>query len=44
MKTKMYLLQRISDSKGPYGYRSGETIWADSPCKGWKIIKVVYVH
>ena len=44
MKRKMYLLQRISDKKGnPYGWRKGEMVWADSPCKGWRIVKIVYV-
>lgn len=43
MERKMYLLERIHDSKTTYGWKSGERIWADSPCKGWRIVKVVYV-
>lgn len=42
MKRKMYLLERIQDSKTTYGWKSGERIWADSPCKGWRVVKVVY--
>lgn len=43
MKRKMYLLEAIHDAKDPYGWRSGQRIWADSPCKGWRIIQVIYV-
>ena len=42
MKRKMYLLERIHDSKTTYGWKSGERIWADSPCKGWRVVKVAY--
>jgi len=34
---KMYLLER----KGENGFK--ERIWAWMPCKGWKIIKTIYV-
>ena len=43
MKRKMYLLERIHDSKTTYGWKSGERIWADSPCKGWRVVKVAYI-
>ena len=34
----MYLLERIKDSND---WKAGMRIWADRPCKGWRIIKKV---
>ena len=41
MKKYMYLLERI---KGCYDWPEGCRIWADSPCKGWRIVKKVKLH
>ena len=34
-KRYVYLLQRI---RGSRDWPEGCTIWADSPCKGWRVI------
>lgn len=39
MKRKyMYLLERIRDG---IDWKKGDTIWADSPCTGWRVIKKI---
>lgn len=37
-KRYMYLLERIADGTD---WKKGERIWANSPCKGWRVIKKV---
>lgn len=44
MKRRIYLLERISDAKGPYGWRKGERIWADAPSAGWRIIAIQWTE
>ena len=35
----MYLLKRRYDSKVPYGYRKGETVWStESHLPGWTCV------
>lgn len=34
----MYLLERIKDS---YDWPKGARIWAEHPCKGWRIVKTM---
>lgn len=36
----MYLLERIKDGND---WKAGMRIWADNPCKGWRIIEKVRV-
>lgn len=36
----MYLLKKIKDGTT---YKKGEKVWADSPCKGWHVIRKIEV-
>lgn len=36
MKKYIYLIEKIKDGTD---YKKGDRIWADMPCKGWRIIR-----
>lgn len=37
----IYLLERIRNGRD---WKKGDRIWANQPCKGWRIIKKVKVR
>lgn len=40
MGKSMYLLERIKNGSD---WEKGMRIWADSPCKGWRIVKKIKI-
>ena len=41
MQRYIYLLERINDGRD---WKKGDRIYADMPCKGWRIIEKILVN